>query len=455
MFEGFKFDKHSDRPGSRGEGDDPKKVDPSKKEKEKEKSDVTVNELPLASPFSINETPRLEEPKRSLSLSISLSDVFRRGSQASSKSRSSSPVRKESNASSHKSRYLTSRNPDYDSDFPARNGSVASAASNTDHSPEGSRKPSYVPKNASNSFIKTASAAQTAEEKGRLMSQTSSSGSAQRQHSVFSAGSNGPTLAMSMSINNSVPRQPSIAMSTTSNGRNHSLALSDSSEVSSSTFSNGRRPSGVIANNIASRYMRTASLTSPDEDGNEVPTERRRRRSSNKSRQGSGGTVKPVQMAPDTYMQWQNSVSKAIALNGSVGYTKPSDNGRMQSLGGIADLTEEADEEPTTPKKSSRGKNPSFSMAVQPPSPARTPGSTRSKKFSIDTNKANGGDGDATRMDSGRTPSLADAISPTNVSFSMVDRTGKPKMTRTVSREAHDVSNSELESLGFHGAVPA
>ncbi|GAM90495.1 hypothetical protein ANO11243_085390 [Dothideomycetidae sp. 11243] len=457
MFENFKFDKRegNSRPGSRGDGDDPKKSDPSKKEKSK----VTVEELPLASPFSINETPSLDEPKRSLSLAIS--DVFRRGSETSrhsGRSRDSSPVRKGS-TTSHKSHFWESRNPDYDSEVPRR-GSIGSNNANSPRL-DGVRKAPYVSKNATASFLKTASAAQTAEEKEKLLEEKGmlSSANPSRNTSVaMSVVSGGRQPSVAVGAGNPF-RQASIAMSVGSTGRSPSVALSDTSEVSSSTFSTGRRPSGVIPNNVASRYMRSASQTSTDEAGAEPTTPGGRRRSA-KSRQNSGGTVKPVQMAPESYAQWQNSVSKAMALQ-NVPFHKPGDNGRMQNLGGIADLGEE--EEPTsdqpapTPPTKTRGKHPSFSMVVKPATPER--GTTpRQKKTSQTESAAYFSESDATRMDSHRAGSYADPVSPTSGKFAPQPWTaGGGKNDNKAKQNGADASSttSDLESLGFVGAVPA
>lgn len=489
MFDNFKFErKSSSRPGST-----PNSRPGTSGEEEaikKEKTEVTVKEVPLASPVAL-EAPQLDfEPKRSLSLTHHFADVFRRGSAASKatsgRSRDASPVRpgssdRPTSSRGIKPRFWDSHNPDYESDGVPRKGSVAS--SHHSEGGDGTRKQSYVPRNAAGSFLKTASAAQTTKEKERLVSETGiAAQTGGRNHSSVTIGvsTTGNGHSVAMNINASGQRNASIG----STGRQPSLALSDISDNGSnlSTFSNGRRPSGVIPNNVASRYIKTKSITREDitKEEEEEPLEHTcgmgqpqaqaqtqgRRRPSARSRTGSSGTIKAVQLAPESYIQWQQSVSKAQALQG-IPFVKPT------GLGNLGDVREEG-----TSPSSARPKKPSVSIKVQPATPTKNsaPASPASSKKRPVLPKL-----DATRA---AAEALADSVSPTNMNFSnSPTNTSSPTKSIASERRWRKVSaagtsgsptsktsgspttrkasggqakkDAELEKLGFNGAVPA
>ncbi|KAF4553602.1 Hypothetical protein D9617_6g093330 [Elsinoe fawcettii] len=374
------------------------------------KGNVKVEEQEVARAFSINETQPLDEPKRSLSVAIA--DVFRRPSESSSKSRSSSPQRKFSTSSStgRKLSFFHSSNPDPDSEIP-RNASIHSHHSSNNESADLQRKGSYVPRNATNSFLKSASGL-TLEERTKRLEEAHE---AKRVQSISAAAAS----------------------------RKASLALSDSSEVSA--VSSGRRPSGMMPNNVASRYMRSASLAEDDKE--QAPSGRRR-----SSRQGSNGnsSIKPVAIAPEQYTQWQISVKQA---NVGGTFNKPGETlerHRMQSLGGIAIAegeNEPEDEGPTSRSNSSTA--PTFAIT-----PASPPGSMRKKQsFSIDTSKAN--DNTNARGNKIDSAFMGDQVSPRNLSFGVkiVATTGNSMAGRTSGPQSPE-ENEALEKLGFRGAIP-
>ncbi|PSK42236.1 hypothetical protein B9Z65_4150 [Elsinoe australis] len=416
MFDNFKFgakkeeDEHS---GSSDGGMD---------EKTHDRQNVKYHPQEVTSPFSINETKPLEEPKRSLS--VAFAEVFRRPSETSSKSRSSSPQRKASTSSSagRKLSFFQSSNPDPDNDVP-RNASIHSQHSSTgnNESADQLRKGSYVPRNASNSFLKSASVL-TPEERVKRADEVLE---AKRTQSISAA-------------------------SAAAAARKASLALSDTSEASAAT--SGRRPSGMVPGNIAARYMRSASLT--EEEREQMPGARRRSTKSRQNSNGEGATVKPVALAPEQFQQWQNSVNKS-RVGGS--FSKPGETSgatRMHSLAGIADIAEGGEqEEDVAPRSHSSSTAPI--VAITPASPA---GSQRKKKsFSIDTNKANTNPkSGANRMDSARDAYLADQISPKGATFGMtIMATTGNSITGRTSGPTSPQENEALESLGFRGAVPA
>ncbi|KAF2225486.1 hypothetical protein BDZ85DRAFT_279172 [Elsinoe ampelina] len=405
MFDNFKFGS-----GRKEEDEHSRSSMGSADEKANKQGNHKIGEQEVTSPFSINETRPLEEPKRSLSVAIA--DVFRRPSESSSKSRSSSPQRKASTASSgaRKLSFFASSNPDPDNDVP-RNASIHShqSATHNNESADLTRKGSYIPRNATNSFLKSASGL-TLEERAKRVEEVNE---AKRGQSISGAAAS----------------------------RKASLALSDTSEASA--VSSGRRPSGMMPNNVAARYMRSAS-TSEDKDG---PQTGSRRRSSRQNSNGDGA-VKAVSLAPEQYQQWQNSVSKARV--GS--FTKPGETAlsahRMQSLGGIANIAETADEPADEGPMTSRSNShaaPTFAIT-----PASPPGTVRSKRgMNIDTDAAN--EDRRAVMNKIDSAFMGDAVSPRNMTFGV-------KITATTSGRTSAAQSPEenetLEKLGFRGAIP-
>ncbi|KAG8632123.1 hypothetical protein KVT40_001263 [Elsinoe batatas] len=405
MFDNFKFGS-----GRKEEDEHSRSSMGSMDEKANKQGNHKVGEQEVTSPFSINETRPLEEPKRSLSVAIA--DVFRRPSEASSKSRSSSPQRKASTASSgaRKLSFFASSNPDPDNDVP-RNASIHSHHSTTQNneSADLTRKGSYVPRNATNSFLKSASGL-TLEERAKRVEEVNE---AKRGQSISGAAAS----------------------------RKASLALSDTSEASA--VSSGRRPSGMMPNNVAARYMRSASIS----DDKDAPQTGSRRRSSRQNSHGEGN-VKAVSLAPEQYQQWQNSVSKSRV--GS--FTKPGETlsaHRMQSLGGIANIAEtvdEPDDEGPTSRSNSHGQSAAPTFAITPASP---PGTVRSKRgMNIDTDAAN--EDKRALMNKIDSAFMGDAVSPRDMTFGV-------KITATTGRTSAAQSpeeNETLEKLGFRGAIP-
>ncbi|PNS15886.1 hypothetical protein CAC42_7992 [Sphaceloma murrayae] len=420
MFDNFKFggkkDEEDEHHSRSGDGVMDEKMTPA------DKGNLKVHyQHQVTGPFSINETKPIEEPK-GRSLSVAFADVFRRPSETSNKSRNSSPNRKTSTSSSggRKMSIFGSHNPDPDNDVP-RNASIHSHHSGSNNeSADLARKGSYVPRNATASFLKSASGL-TPDERAKKLEEVNE---AKRNQSVSSP-----------------PASRTASISAAAANRKASLALSDTSD---SSHTSGRRPSGMIPGNIAARYMRTASYT--DEEREQTGSRRR------PSRQASSGdgTVKAVALGPEQYQQWQNSVSKSRVGNN---YQKPGETGgahRMQSLAGIADIAESG-ETPDDDARRGRSTSTAPIVAITPASPH---GTVRPKKsFTIDTTRANNAPSSGSKVDSAY---LADQISPKGSTFgnkigatsgtSMVGRTGGP---------TSPAENEALESLGFRGAVPA
>jgi len=293
FFDGFKFQKAQEATQTRTED-----FDPRSKASDKEKRISPMRA------YSVNETTPLEqEPKRSLSSAFA-DALFRRGSELSNKSRATSPQRKPSDVPSEprmirKGSFFASSNPDVDSQQ-ARKLSTASGKSgkSSDHGssrnnsiamPTTERRPSYVPRNATSSFLNS-TATRTADENAKL------------QVDVSAAGARRASLATDLDA--TVGRTSGVGMPT------------------------GRRPSGMVPGNIAAKYMRTASESGePGRPG---------------GRTGSAeGKVTAVYMAPDSHQIWQTAVARSQARPS---FSKPDHGpGRMPS---ISDIREEASPAP-------------------------------------------------------------------------------------------------------------
>jgi len=375
FFDGFKFQK-----GTEGLQPKTEDLDPRSKSNVKEKRISPIRA------YSINETTPLEqEPKRSLSSAFA-DAIFRRGSDHSNKSRATSPQRKLSEAPSvpsiRKGSFFQSSNPDVDSQIP-RKLSTASAKS-SEHGPSRNnsvampteRRPSYVPRNATSSFLNSTTL-KTADERAKL------------QEDVSAAGARRASLATD--VGETVGR------------------------VSGTGMPTGRRPSGMVPDNVAAKYMRSAS------GSGEVGRPAGRTNSAE-------GRVTAVYMAPDQHQIWQHAVARS---QNRPSFSKPdtsdrSGPGRMPS---ISDIREEA---------SPSEELPAPEVKVHAPSPAKV-----RKQFSIDTFKANDekSKNDSSRVDSAKM--LEDQISPRAVNFD-----------QSISGRYHGgESESPLESLGFRGAV--
>ncbi|GAB7342428.1 hypothetical protein MBLNU457_g0638t1 [Dothideomycetes sp. NU457] len=348
FFDGFKFQKAQEAAQSKTE-----ELDPRSKAGEKEK-----RISPPVRAYSVNETSPLEqEPKRSLSSAFA-DALFRRGSDMSNKSRATSPQRKASEAPSEprirKGSFFASSNPDVDSQVPRKLSTASGKSSHSGSSRNNSiampteRRPSYVPRNATSSFLNSTST-KTADEMAKL------------QDNVSAAGARRASLAPDT--------EPTV-------GR-----------TSGAGMPTGRRPSGMVPSNIAAKYMRTASESG--ESGRAA------------GRTGSAeGKVTAVYMAPDSHQIWQTAVARSQArptFSRAETADRHNGPGRMPS---ISDIREE----------SSPSQTPSASapeVRVHAPSPAKV-----RKQFSIDTFKANveKSKADQSRADSAKM--LEDQISP-------------------------------------------
>jgi len=435
MFGGFKFNENEDGSVPKNKATAEDGLCPV------EKGVFIVHERPN-NQSNNNVTPPAEEQKRSLSTAFA--DVFRRGSDQSAKSgRAVSPVRKSSTGQQHpgsqlrKGSLFQSSNPDFDSMDGSRKLSTTSNHSSGPGSRNGSvavptpeRRPSYVPRNATSSFL-TSTSLKTAEERFAIQNGVSAAGAARKASAA----------AMSDS------------------------GLSDSGhsvgQLTTNSVPSGRRPSGMVPNTVSARYMRNASLggDTNDNDG-ERRGSRSSRRASTKSRQNSteggasSGKVQPANLQPEQHAQWQNAVSRSM---NRIPFTKPGETlerHRMQSLSGIGDIAEAQEEQPVVAAAATNNgdtvsapKSTSPELRVQPASPPRAATGAVRRQFSIDTFKANQEQGklDAGRVDTARF--LEDQISPMASSFG-----GKGDAAR---EERERRPESPLETLGFRGAVPA
>jgi len=305
------------------------------------------------------------------SLTSTITDVFRRPSEGSSKSRQSSPERQSSTSSAgRKQSFFHSSNPDYDSE---QAGSLKHPVPNVPDN----RRQSYVPRNAQASFLRTFQR-DTPENKDKAKSPTAPS----------------------------TPNSTRTGHSTPSEIDNNSL-----------TVPSIRRPSGMTSNNIAPRYMRSAS---------------------NPMKSDGNNPVKSARMNTDQYAQWQNSVNARGMMGQKPGETMTTDEMDAASFRlASRKLSAIVDTRPgLKPVIAKRGRR-------------QTMIDTGVGYRTTDTKNESGGQ---------KNYFIDDKTSPISPSFGVqIPVRANFSRTNSGNRQLHsptEESDSELESLGFHGAVP-
>lgn len=387
-----------------------------------DKSDTDVKEGPSSiwpehnRQMSVDKNPEANpgSPRRTF-MSV-MSDVFRRTSEtsasASAKEQSDPPSRKHSQQTEvSRARGMAtalglfqSHNPDTDSEeaaavnspFP-RKGSVISNHSGEDvpsPTPDGpqQRRPSYMPRNATASFLKTANGNSEAKQEDKEKLEQEKAAAARKPSvmgSVMGVGAGG----------DAAPTAPAA----------------------------GRRPSGMVPNNVASRYVRTASLN--EEDGREPHGSRRR----SSGRKSSDAQIRAVPMQPDQFQQWQNSVQR----NGSrVSFSPTALGNRQRSIDEVDEDSEVA--RVGSNKHTTDGNAKVVTIAVQPATPERTSTFPTTQRDP------------AMKQSKPMSAFMSSQISPMTATFGAEIQHDLDEITESDSRP-----ETPLESLGFKGAVPA
>lgn len=332
-------------------------------------------------------------PKRSFA--NVMTDLFRRTSDTSHANSSNPPSRK---ASGHNMSarsvgnalgLFQSHNPDTDSaDACSRPRKHSTHSSNSVDdlpavTPEGSRRPSYMPRNATAAFIKTANG--TSED-----------------HPQTQAEPTGPRKASIMGV----------------------MPGGDSPK----TVLSGRRPSGIMPNNVSARYIRSKSM-------NEEEKFDSTRRGSARSRQHSANDVaviKSIPMQSDQFQHWQNSVNRHAHRNPFPAPITPQT--RPIKTNGNKDIDDvKEDFEGESSDEAMTGVKTHVAISIVPASPDRVV-----TGVTVNGHRVH------------RPQRLSDQVSPTN-------RTFGSDVGRDLSdiREIESRPETPLESLGFRGAVPA
>lgn len=349
-----------------------------------------------------------------------VSDVFRRSSETSAKDGSDPPSRKHSQQTEvSRARGMAtalglfqSHNPDVDSEeaaavnspFPRKGSVISNHSGDDDSTPAGEalqqRRPSYMPRNATASFLKTANGTSELkpEEKEKL-----------EQEKAAAA------------------RKPSVMGSTMGVG-----AIGDAAAPTAPVV--GRRPSGMVPNNVASRYVRSAQQN--DEDNKDAGS---RRRSS--ARKTSDAQIRAVPMQADQFQQWQNSVQR----NGSrVSFAQST--GMHNRQRSFDDVAEEEEEHHVTRTKHINGQAKLVTIAVQPATPERNRSNSAPSQQR---------DQQAQGMKQSKPMS---AFLPAQITPEPSSNFGAEishDLDQITEAESDSRPETPLESLGFKGAVPA